>query len=92
MAAEAMLNKLFTMMEEQTKKMDDMNSGLNQTRNDLSQTKTALTNSIDDQTKTLDAYLKKGTEDAVAPLVKKQEDYDMNFFLSLQTYRTVLKN
>ena len=75
-ASEATLNRLFTMMEEQSRKIDEMNSGLNQTRNDLSQTKTDLTNSIDDQTKTLDAYLKKGIDDAVAPLVKKQEEYE----------------
>ena len=64
------------MIAEQSKKIDNMQADLSHTRTDLNQTKTDLTLSIADQTKTIDAYLKKGIEDAVAPLAKRQDDLE----------------
>ena len=64
------------MLAETNKKIDNMQTDLIQTRSDLNLTKTELTQSITDQTKSLDAYLKKGIEEAVAPIIKKQDEFE----------------
>ena len=73
---ETTLNHLVTMLAETNKKIDNMQTDIVKTRTDLGTTKADLTLSISDQTKTLDAYLRKGIEEAIAPLAKKQEEME----------------
>ena len=73
---ETTLNTMLTMLAEATKKIDSMQSDIVQTRTDLGTTKSDLTESISKQTETLDAYLRKGINDAVAPIAKKQEEFE----------------